>query len=245
MRILLVEDEAKVARFIAEGLRELGFAVDVASDGEFGLYHARNTAYDLIILDVLLPKRDGFEVVAELRAAGSATLVLMLTARGGVRDRVRGLDAGADDYLSKPFNFDELLARIRALLRRGKAEGPLVLRCADLELDSRIHRVTRGGKVVALTTKQFAVLEFLLRHANEVVTRSQLAAHVWDENFDASSNVIDVTLHHLRDRIDRPHGLRLLHTIRGVGYILRADLGSETGEAEGGTTRRSRPGGSR
>lgn len=223
MRILVVEDESKVARFIEEGLREQAYAVDVASDGEEGLYRALNNPYDLIVLDVLLPKKDGYSVLSEIRAAGSSVLVLMLTAKGSVRDRVQGLDAGADDYLTKPFDFDEFLARVRALLRRSTADGPLILRVADLELDPRTRKVTRAGRLLSLSAKQFGVLEYLLRNANEVVTRTKLAAHVWDENFDPFSNVIDVTVHHLRDKVDREFQPVLIHTVRGVGYVLKVE----------------------
>lgn len=223
MRILVVEDEAKVARFIEEGLREQAYAVDVASDGEEGLYRALNNPYDLVVLDVLLPKKDGYTVLSEIRTAGSHVLVLMLTAKGSVRDRVQGLDAGADDYLTKPFDFDEFLARVRALLRRSSADGPLILRVADLELDPRTRKVTRAGRLLSLSAKQFGVLEYLLRNVNEVVTRTKLAAHVWDENFDPFSNVIDVTVHHLREKVDREFAPALIHTVRGVGYVLKVE----------------------
>ena len=226
MRILVVEDEAKVARFIEEGLKEQAYAVDLAADGEEGLYRALNTDYDLIVLDVLLPKKDGFQVLREVRAARSTALVLMLTAKGGVRDRIQGLDGGADDYLTKPFDFDEFLARVRALLRRGASEGQVVLRFADLEMDPRTRKASRAGKPLSLSAKQFAVLEFLLRHSNEVVTRTRLAAHVWDENFDPFSNVIDVTLHHVREKVDREFSPPLIHTVRGVGYLLQAQTPS-------------------
>lgn len=225
VRILVVEDEPKVARFIEEGLKEQAYAVDVAADGEDGLYRALSASYDLIVLDLLLPKKDGLRVLRDLRAVGNTTRVLMLTAKGGVRDRVQGLDGGADDYLTKPFDFDEFLARVRALLRRGASDGASPLRCGDLELDPRTRRVTRSGKTLAFSAKQFAVLEYLLRHANEVVTRTSLAAHVWDEHFDPFSNVIEVTLHHVRERVDRGFPTPLIHTVRGVGYVLKVKNG--------------------
>jgi heavy metal response regulator len=221
MRILVVEDERKVARFIERGLKEECYAVDVAPDGEEGLWRALNTPYDLIVLDVLLPKKDGFQVLRELRAAGNPSRVLMLTARDSIEDRVRGLDAGADDYLVKPFAFAEFLARVRALLRRSTDEGPVLLRALDLELNTKTHKVSRAGQPVALSAKEFAVLEYLLRHPDEVVTRTQLAEHVWDENFDSFSNVIDVTVHHLRERVDHDFEPKLIHTVRGAGYVLR------------------------
>ncbi|HRI13934.1 MAG TPA: response regulator [Verrucomicrobiota bacterium] len=221
MRILVVEDEAKVARFLEMGLKEQAYAVDLATDGEEGLYRALNTAYDLIVLDVVLPKKDGFQVLRELRAARGGTPVLMLTAKAGVRDRIQGLDSGADDYLCKPFDFDEFLARVRALLRLRVTVGQTVLRFADVELDSRTRNVSRAGKALSLSAKQFAVLEFLLSHAGEVVTRTALAEHVWDENFDPFSNVIDVTMHHVRDKVDRDFEPQLIHTVRGVGYVLK------------------------
>jgi heavy metal response regulator len=221
MRILVVEDEKKVARFIERGLKEERYAVDVAPDGEEGLWRAQNTDYDLIVLDVLLPKRDGFQILRELRAAGCRARVLMLTARDSIEDRVRGLDEGADDYLVKPFAFAEFLARVRTLLRRSLAGGPILLRALDLELNTRTRKVTRANRRLALSAKEFAVLEHLLRHPDEVVTRTQLAEHVWDENFDSFSNVIDVTIYHLREKVDRNFELKLIHTVRGTGYVLQ------------------------
>ncbi len=223
MRILVIEDEPKVARFIERGLRQQAYAVDVAGDGEDGLQLAGDHEYDLIVLDVMLPGRDGFGVLRELRTARRATRVLMLTARDGLADRVRGLDLGADDYLVKPFDLDEFLARVRALLRRAATEAPLLLRHADLELDPRTRKVRRGGKPIELAAKPFAILDLLLRRAGEVVSRAELAEHVWDRYFDPFSNVIDVTMHQLREKVDRGSGPRLIHTVRGVGYVLRGE----------------------
>jgi DNA-binding response OmpR family regulator len=227
MRILVVEDERKVARFIERGLKEERFAVDVAADGEEGLFRAQSNDYDLIVLDVLLPKKNGFQVLRELRAGKRRARVLMLTARDSVQDRVQGLEGGADDYLIKPFAFAEFLARVRALLRRGAGDDPVTLRALDLILDLKSRKVSRGGKPVALSAKEFSVLEYLLRHPNEVVTRTQLAEHVWDENFDSFSNVIDVTVYHLREKVDRGSQPPLIHTMRGMGYMLKSGGGPD------------------
>lgn len=223
MRILVVEDEPKVARFVERGLKQQAYAVDVASNGEEGLVLARDHEYDLIVLDVMLPGRDGFAVLRELRLDRQATRVLMLTARDSLADRVRGLDLGADDYLVKPFDLDEFLARVRALLRRACTEAPLLLRCGDLELNPRTRRVRRAGKPIELTAKPFAILDLLLRRAGQVVSRAELAEHVWDRFFDPFSNVIDVTIHQLREKVDRGTQPRLIHTVRGVGYVLRLE----------------------
>ncbi len=221
MRILVVEDEPKVARFIERGLREENFSVEVAHDGDDGLHRVLGTEFDLVVLDVMLPGRDGFSVLREMRAAGRRPRVLMLTARDAVADRVRGLDHGADDYLVKPFAFTEFLARIRALLRRADAPDPGLLTLADLSLDPRSRKVWRAGKAIVLSAREFAVLEFLLRHTGEVVSRTRLAEAVWDENFDSFSNVIDVTIYHLREKIDHGHHQAFIKTIRGAGYVLR------------------------
>ncbi len=221
MRLLLIEDDPKLSRVLARGLREEGFAVDVAGDGEDGAFRAVEQEYDGIVLDVMLPKMDGFEVLRQLREKGRRTPVLMLTARCAVQDRVRGLNGGADDYLKKPFDFEELLARVHALLRRAAPEPDVCLRVADLILDPRKRVVTRAGAGVELTAKEFGILEYLLRHRDRVISRTQLSEHVWDENFDAMSNVIDVTVYRLREKIDR-HGPALVHTVRGAGYVLRA-----------------------
>ena len=222
MRILLVEDESRVAGFIAKGLREQAYAVDIASDGERALYQAAVNQYDIVILDVMLPVKDGHTVCRELRASGFRTPILMLTARGAVDDRVEGLDSGADDYLAKPFDFKELLARLRALLRRSSGLRPQVARVADLTLNTASHAVTRAGKPVNLTAKEYALIEFLVLNQGRVVGREQIGQHVWDENFDPFSNVIDVYIKRLRSKLDTGVGRRLIHTRRGEGYILSA-----------------------
>jgi len=221
MRLLIVEDEPKVARFIERGLREEHYAVDVAANGEAGLDLALVHDYDLVILDVMLPKKDGFEVLEALRAAKRPCKVLMLTARDSVKDRVRGLDGGADDYLVKPFAFAELLARVRALLRRSGGTEVTSLSFADLVLDVKARKVTRAGQSVALSAREFAVLEHLLRHQGEVISRTRLSEQVWDQHFDSMTNVIDVTLYHLREKVDRGFASPLIHTVRGVGYVLK------------------------
>lgn len=227
MKILLIEDDSKVARFIVRGLKEEQFVVDHAGDGEDGLQLALTGSYDVVVLDVLLPNRDGFEILARLRRSGASTRILMLTARDAVEDRVKGLEGGADDYLVKPFAFAELLARIRALLRRPSIEGPAVLELGDLRMDTRRQTVTRSGRVISLTGKEFAVLQYLLRHAGEVITRTRLTEEVWDENFDPLSNVIDVTVYHLREKVDRGFESRLIQTVRGRGY--RVQVGEVAG----------------
>ena len=220
MRILLVEDEPSAARMLAKGLREHAYAVDVAQDGDAALYQAGVNDYDLVILDIMLPGKDGFEVCRELRASGSLVPILMLTARDTIDDRVEGLDTGADDYLTKPFDFRELLAHIRALLRRGQALRPDVIRLDSLEIDTRRRRVVRDGRLVELTAKEYALLEYLARRAGEVVSRGDIAAHVWDDNFDLFSNLIEVYVQRLRRKIDDGSATKLLHTRRGAGYVL-------------------------
>lgn len=220
MRILLVEDEPRVASFINKGLREQSFAVDIATNGEDALYKANISEYDLIILDVMLPLKDGYAVCRDLREQGIKTPILMLTARDGVDDRVAGLDSGADDYLIKPFDFKELLARLRALLRRSKELRPATLRVADLILNTSNHSVTRGGKAISLTAKEYALLEFFVLRENLLVGREEIAEHVWDENFDPFSNIIDVYVRRLRKKVDEGFDLPLIHTRRGEGYIL-------------------------
>lgn len=222
MRILLVEDEQQAAQMLAKGLREQAYAVDVAADGEAALYQASINDYDLMILDVMLPLKDGFAVCRELRAASSSVPVLMLTARDSVQDRIAGLDTGADDYLVKPFDFHELLARVRALLRRGPALQPVQLTVADLTIETRARMVRRDGKQLALTAKEYALLEYLTRRADEVVTRSDIAEHVWDATFDPFSNLIEVYIQRLRRKVDEGHALKLIRTLRGEGYRLTA-----------------------
>jgi DNA-binding response OmpR family regulator len=222
MRILLVEDDPRMAGVIAKGLREHSYAVDVAQDGEAGLYQAAINDYDVIVLDVLLPKRDGYEVCRELRTHGNTTPLLMLTARASIDDRVTGLDAGADDYLTKPFSFRELLARIHALLRRDSQLRPDVFEIGDLIIDSISHRVTRANHEIQLTAKEYALLEYLARRAGQLVSRAEIAAHVWDEMFDPFSNTIEVYINRLRKKIDEQHPVKLLHTRRGEGYMLES-----------------------
>jgi DNA-binding response OmpR family regulator len=223
VRLLLVEDEPRLARFIAKGLREQSYAVDIAADGEQALYRARENDYDLVILDVMLPVKDGCAVCRELRAAGFRNPVLMLTARDSVDDRVTGLDAGADDYLAKPFDFKELLARIRALLRRPREMRPALMRAGDLVLNTGSHTAMRRGRPISLTAKEYALLEFLMQRPNRVVNREQIAQHVWDENFDPLSNVIDVYVRRLRAKIDEGFDRPLIQTRRGEGYLFTAD----------------------
>jgi two-component system copper resistance phosphate regulon response regulator CusR len=221
MRVLVVEDDARTAAFVKKGLVESGFAVDVAADGLEGLHLARSVGYDIIVLDIMLPGMDGLAVLRELRAAGRKTPVIVLSARGEVEDRVRGLRAGADDYLAKPFAFSELLARVSAILRRGgetAARG--TYEAGDLVLEVSPRRVTRGGKRLDLTPKEFALLELFLRHKGEVLTRTFIAERVWDMNFDSDTNVVDVHIRRLRAKIDDPFEQKLIRTVRGVGYSL-------------------------
>jgi two-component system OmpR family response regulator len=218
VRILLVEDEIKMARAVRRGLEQEGYAVDAVADGEDALHRALYEDYDAIVLDVMLPGKDGSAVCRELRAKGRWAPVLMLTARDGVEDRIRGLDAGADDYLVKPFSFGELLARLRALVRRGAAERPTALSAEDVVLDPAAHTVTRDGEPVDLSAKEFALLEFLLRHAGEVLSRTRILEHVWDVNYDGFSNVVDVYIGYLRKKLEVPFDRPFIRTVRGVGY---------------------------
>lgn len=222
MRILIVEDEPKLAAVVARGLAEHGYAVDTVADGEDALAMASMTAYDLIILDLMLPGRDGLSVCQALRAQQRTMPILMLTARDTVDDRVAGLDAGADDYLTKPFALRELMARVRALLRRDSLSKDPVLRVGDLELDTVRHEARRGGRRIDLTSKEFAMLELFMRNPNRVLTRTQIAEHVWDYDFLSMSNVIDVYVRYLRRKLGDDQEPRLLRTIRGTGYQLRA-----------------------
>lgn len=222
MRILLIEDEKKTAGFIAQGLGEAGFKVSVAKDGQSGLRLARGGRYNLLIVDVMLPKKDGWQLVTELRQAGVQTPVIFLTARDSVQDRVKGLELGADDYVIKPFAFPELLARIRSLLRRNPKTGDGV-RIHDLEIDTRHNRAMRKGVPLNLTPKEFLLLSHLARSAGEVVSRSEIAEHVWNIGFKTDTNVVDVVVRRLRAKVDDPFDKKLVHTIRGVGYVLKPD----------------------
>ncbi len=220
MRLLLVEDERKVASFIARALRENSYAVDIAESGQKALEFATDVPYDAILLDVRLPDLSGVEVCRELRQQGVEVPILMLTARGLVEQRVEGLDAGADDYLTKPFVLAELLARVRALVRRGLHSGNAKLRYADLDLDRHRRRATRGKEVIPLTSKEFALLELLLLRAPEFVTRSEIVEHVWDRHFDSETNLVEVYINRLRQKVDQNRSAKLLHTVRGIGYRL-------------------------
>lgn len=220
MRVLLAEDDARVASFVRRGLIQESFSVDVARDGRSAFHLALNEPYDVVVLDVLMPFMDGFEVLGQIRKHGCSAPVLILSAKDTVEDRVRGLNTGADDYLVKPFSLAELTARIRALLRRRSDVGQTVARVADLEMDVAARKVTRGGRRISLTPKEFALLEFLVRNHGNVLTRTMIAEHVWDQHFDSCSNVVDVFIRHLRAKVDDDFPTRLIHTIRGVGYVL-------------------------
>lgn len=223
MRLLVVEDAVRMAKLLERGLREEGYAVDTAPTGEDAVWLGAENPYDAIVLDLVLPDMDGFEVCRRLRAAGQWAPVLMLTARDAVEDRVRGLDAGADDYLTKPFALPELLARLRALVRRGRHERPPVLVVDDLTLDPASRLVRRGRDTVSLTPKEFALLEYFMRHPGEVLTRTRLIEHVWDFAFEGDSNVVEVYVRYLREKIDRPFKRQSLETVRGIGYRLRTE----------------------
>ncbi len=220
MRLLIAEDDEKLSSALARGLRADGYAVDVAATGDDALLQARVYDYDAVILDLMLPGVDGLSVCGTLRDEGRWAPLLMLTARDGVGDRVRGLDSGADDYLVKPFDYGELVARLRALLRRGAPERPAVLTVADLEVDPATRVVTRAGRRIGLSAREFGVLEFLVRRAGQVVTRAELLDHVWDQNYQGSTNVVDVYVGYLRRKLDAPFGQPLIHTVRGAGYVL-------------------------
>lgn len=220
MRLLLVEDEKKLAEFIARGLRAEGFAVDVALDGASGWHMASGTEYDLVVLDLMLPEISGTELLRRLRRHGSTAAVLVLTARDATRDKVENFEAGADDYLTKPFAFAELLVRVKALLRRPPVQRSHELRVADLELDRLTRQVRRGGKRIDLTSKEYALLEYLAANAGRVLSRTMIVEHVWDESFENLTNIVDVYVKHLRTKVDDPFPLKLIRTVRGVGYVL-------------------------
>lgn len=221
MRLLVVEDELSIANFVRQGLNEAGYAVDVASNGREGLDYALAAEYDVLILDIMLPKLDGIQLLRQLRHQGCKTPTLMLTARDTVDNRVEGLDAGADDYLVKPFAFPELLARVRALLRRPPLQASTVLQIGSLLMDTAKHIVERNGRLIDLSPREYAVLEYLMRHPNQVLTRTQIGEHVWNFDFYNQSNVVDVYIGYLRRKVDKPGEPSLIHTVRGVGYCLR------------------------
>jgi DNA-binding response OmpR family regulator len=222
MRALIVEDDGTIAEFVARGLREAGFAVDVASDGEAGVELALAAPYDVAIVDVMLPRRDGLALIDELRRRGRTTPVLILSARRSVDDRVRGLQAGGDDYLTKPFAFAELLARVQALVRRAsRTPEPTTLTVGDLSMDLLTRKVMRAGQAIDLRPREFSLLEYLMRNAGKVVSKTMILSHVWDYSFDPQTNIVDVLVSRLRDKIDRPFERKMLQTVRGVGYALR------------------------
>jgi two-component system OmpR family response regulator len=229
MRVLIVEDELKMAALIQRGLRDDGMAADVAGNGEDALWMAGSTDYDAIVLDVMLPGLDGFEVCRRLRGEGVWSPVLMLTARDAVQDRVRGLDTGADDYVTKPFSLAELAARLRALARRGPVERPAILQTGDLQLDPSSKRVWRGSTDISLSTKEFALLETFMRRPGRVLDRFQLLKHAWDYEYENRSNIVDVYVRYLREKVDRPFGVESIETVRGAGYRMRADGGRAGG----------------
>jgi two-component system, OmpR family, copper resistance phosphate regulon response regulator CusR len=242
MRLLLVEDDAGIARFVAKGLREQAYAVDISATGDDALYQAAINSYDVIILDVMIPGKNGFDVCRELRRSGQKLPILMLTARDAVEDRIKGLDHGADDYLTKPFEFRELLARLRALLRRSAEIRPAQIAVADLVLDTGAQSVSRAGRSIPLTTKEYALLEFLARNAGRVVGRAEIAEHVWDETFDPFSNLIEVYVNRVRRKIDSGSAKPLLHTRRGAGYFFGAAGGASESEPEGASHSRAKSG---
>ena len=221
MRILVVEDEKRIASFIERGLKEEKYAVDTASDGEQGSYLADINPYDLIVLDIMLPKKDGVSICRDLRQKKNITPILMLTARNTVKDKVSGLNAGADDYLPKPFSFEEFLARVKALLRRTRDQKDPLLKMGGLELNQLTHEVKRDKKVITLTSKEYALLEYFMLHQGQVVTRTMISEHVWNEDFDSLTNVIDVYIKLLRNKIDNGFKKKLIHTLRGRGYVLK------------------------
>lgn len=223
MRILVIEDDAKIASFITKGLAQSGFAVDHAADGEQGLFLATSEPYDAAVVDLMLPKRDGLSIITEMRRAGIETPVIILSARHSVEDRIRGLQTGSDDYLVKPFTFAELLARIQALIRRAsRAAEPSRLTVGDLTIDLITRETVRSGRSVELQPREFSLLEYLMRHAGQVVSKTMILEHIWDYHFDPQTNVVDVLVCRLRNKIDREYGTKLIHTIRGVGYVIKS-----------------------
>ncbi len=230
MKLLIIEDEKKVAKFIEQGLREEHYELELAYDGEDGLEKAISGEYDGIILDLMMPKRDGISLLRELRARGITTPVLILTAKGTIQDKITGLDSGADDYLSKPFHFEELTARIRSMLRRSSVEKSTQLKVGDLVLDSISRKARRGNTEIELTTREYALLEYLMRNADRVLSRSVITQHVWNYNFAVDSNLVDVYINRLRNKVEVDGGSRLIHSIRGVGYVMREGVPEEEKE---------------
>ena len=221
MRILVIEDEKKIADFIKRGLKEEGYAIDVAYDGQEGHFLAKTNDYDLILLDLMLPKLDGIALCKKLKSEGIVSPIIMLTAKSAVKDKVTGLDAGADDYLTKPFAFEELLARVRAILRKKETRHTTKLQVADLVLDLVTHKVTRAGREIELTAKEYALLEYFMRSAGSIITRTMISEHVWNVDFDTFTNVIDVYVNYLRNKVDSGFDKKLIHTVRGRGYLLK------------------------
>jgi len=230
MKLLIIEDEKKVAKFIEQGLREEHYDSELAFDGEEGLERAITGEYDGIILDLMMPKRDGISLLRELRARGITTPVLILTAKGTIQDKITGLDSGADDYLAKPFHFEELTARIRSMLRRSSVEKSTQLKVGDLILDSISRKAKRGSNEIELTTREYALLEYLMRNADRVLSRSVITQHVWNYNFAVDSNLVDVYINRLRNKVEVDGGSRLIHSIRGVGYVMREGVPEEEKE---------------
>ncbi|MEK7880882.1 MAG: response regulator transcription factor [Deltaproteobacteria bacterium] len=232
MRVLLVEDEKALASIMKKGLEENGYSVDVAYDGEEGLFMAENYQADAVILDVMLPKLDGIAVLSKLRRKGIQTPVILLTAKDALTDKIKGLDAGADDYLTKPFEFTELLARVRSLVRRKSSVKEAVLRTADLVINTASHEVKRGGIMVKMSSREYAILEYMAYNKNKVLSRSDITAHVYDESFDKDSNIVDVYINYLRKKIDSGHSLKLIVTVRGAGYMLKDPDAADSGNPE-------------
>jgi len=223
MRILIVEDEKRMASFIERGLKEERYAIDVATDGQEGIFLAESNPYDLIILDIMLPGKNGIDVCKEIRDKKMEIPILLLTAKSSVKDKVIGLNAGADDYLSKPFEFEELLARVQALLRRKSVDKTMTLKVGDLGMNQLTHQVSRAGKEIALTSKEYSLLRYLMIHRDQVVTRTMISEHVWNEDFDTLTNVIDVYINYLRNKIDKGFKFPMIHTVRAIGYVLKAE----------------------